>query len=113
MGVDIEATVISLLRKHGRNHPRLESDRSLSVRADLGLDGEDALEFINEFTEVFSVDMKDFDFLSWFGNEGSIGPLDLLRSFVESAPKKNNEKTLQVGDLFKIAQAKKWPTSLD
>lgn len=44
--------------------------RSSVVQDDLGIDGDDAVELIVEFSKRFKVDMSDFPYSRYFGPEG-------------------------------------------
>ncbi len=76
----------------------------------LGVTGDDALEFMEEFMKRFSVDMSDFEFKKHFDAEGSFMPLlpeVLIFSFLFA---RNNSQKIPITlrDLTEAAQNKKW-----
>ncbi len=48
-----------------------------SINFDLGIDGDDASEFLTKFQAKFMVSFKGFDFYKYFGDEG-VGPINFL-----------------------------------
>jgi hypothetical protein len=76
---------------------------------DLGVDGDDALEFFENFSQEFQVDLSNFHFGKYFGTEASFNPLLLLTigSIIFNEPKQKLE-TITVKDLITAAIAKKW-----
>lgn len=66
---------------------------------DLGIDGEDALELLDAFSKKFDVDVSQFPFSEYFGNEGAISPLDLVLKLLGKSPY-NDKKFLSVSDLI-------------
>lgn len=74
---------------------------------DIGLDGEDAEEFIEAFSEAFDVDMNGFEFYRYFNKEG----LDSLALFGSLFKAKRNQKPLDeitVEMLEHAALKKRW-----
>ncbi len=86
-----------------------------SLLKDLGMDGTDAVEFMEAFSEEFDVDMSEFEFDKHFGPEAGITPIHLLiylfillgRIF-----KKDLDLSglipITLRDLVSAAKAKKW-----
>jgi hypothetical protein len=74
---------------------------STLLRADMGLDGDDAYEFMRLFSEHFAVDMSKFEFDKHFGGEASYFPL--LSNWISS-----NKKDIDVGALVRIAHERRW-----
>jgi len=65
----VEERVIAFVQEQtGWDAGRLTNGTRL--RADLGLDGDDAGEFFKDFAEEFSVDLRQFDYGRVFGPEG-------------------------------------------
>ena len=58
------------------------------VEKDLGMTGDDAIEFINEFSQNFKVDISEFDFPKYFGSEG----IDLGEMFSRLLGKKRSNR---------------------
>ncbi|KWS81954.1 DUF1493 family protein [Pseudomonas syringae] len=72
------------------------------VSRDLGLDGDDASDFMEDFFEHFGVDRGDYDHYRYFKPEGT----DI---FVFFRSKDRRAKTvLTLGMLYKAAQMKAW-----
>ncbi len=81
---------------------------------DLGMDGDDAVEFMEAFSKEFDVDMSEFEFDKHFGPEG-FGPVDLfyiLFSLVGRIFRKDFDLlghiSITLRDLVSAAKAKKW-----
>jgi acyl carrier protein len=70
---------------------------------DLGVDGDDAGEFIVAFSKRFDVDISDFIFNDYFGNEGC-NPFALFISLFNS----KKLKPLTVAMLIEAAENKCW-----
>ncbi|MDP3024437.1 MAG: DUF1493 family protein [candidate division Zixibacteria bacterium] len=77
---------------------------------DLGIDGDDAAEFIEVFSKKFDIDMTDFVFEKHFGQEG-FNPLMFLYRFLFNR-KKLQFTTITLSDLLEVVQQKKWPKKL-
>ncbi len=74
---------------------------------DLGMDGDDAWEFIEVFSEYFQVDMADFEFRLYFGEEAGADPITLIYFLIfKSARPKFIPIT--IFDLANSADQKKW-----
>ncbi|WP_122270509.1 DUF1493 family protein [Pseudomonas savastanoi] len=72
------------------------------VSRDLGLDGDDASDFMEDFFEHFGVDRGDYDHYRYFKPEGT----DI---FVFFRSKDRRAKTVMtLGMLYKAAQMKAW-----
>jgi acyl carrier protein len=79
---------------------------------DLGMDGTDAMEFMEAFSKEFDVDMSEFEFDSHFGSEG-FSPVDvfyLLYCLLGRIFKKDLSGLIPITlrDLVSAAKAKKW-----
>ena len=77
---------------------------------DLGMDGEDAYEFLTTYRQEFGVDMTDFPHDDYFGPEVGFEIFTYLYGllFKRSALK---QKQVTVNELMAAAEAKRWPTS--
>ena len=98
---DIKNRVIAIVTSQTGVPP---SKISLSTRLyhDLGIAGDDASEFLQEYTMAFSLDMTNFDFGAYFPSEASI--LDLFRVF----RCREDYSAITVEDLVRAAQRGKW-----
>ena len=74
----------------------------MSLFHDLGLDGEDAMQLIQEYSKEFNVDIQDFCFDEYFGNEGAISPFGLI-TMMFSNRLKVDKKRLSINDLVQSA----------
>lgn len=70
---------------------------------EVGLDGDDAYEFMDTFGHEFGVDLSNFDFDLYFGPEG----FRLLWLFRQKFRKE--KIAIRVSDLVTAVSAKKWP----
>jgi acyl carrier protein len=70
---------------------------------DLGLEGDDAEEFIQSFSQTFSVDLTEFEFRKYFGVEAAVNPISLVRFFL---PKKR--VPIEIGQLVAAAARGRW-----
>jgi acyl carrier protein len=86
-----------------------------ALQNDLGLDGDDAHEFMIEFVKRFDVDMSGFEFLGHFGSEG-MWPWQFPRFLWNVICRIRGDgqreipglKTIHVADLYRAAETKKW-----
>ena len=78
-------------------------ERNTTLEKDLGVSGDDAVEFLLDFSKEFQVDMSNFDIKKYFFPEGdSILPA-IARLFTGKRQRK--EKELRLGDLEKAVIA--------
>ena len=61
--------LIALIRKH-RGRLKREVTLSTTLGRDLGMDGDDAGEFMDEYFALFQIDASEFKFHNFFGDEG-------------------------------------------
>lgn len=77
---------------------------------DLGMYGDDALEFLVEYAKTFEIDMTGFDFSKYFRSEGwswgdsSETAIWLSKSYRWSL----NYTPITILDIIRIAKKKKW-----
>jgi acyl carrier protein len=77
--------------------------RETTLEKDLGMSGDDAVEFILEFSKKFNVDVSKFEIKKYFFPEGDSVLPAIIRFF---AGKKNpKQKELTLGDLEKAVIA--------
>ncbi len=84
---------------------RISKDKlsaSKSLLYDLGIDGDDAMDLLDAYSDKFCVDMSNFKFDEYFGSEG----FDFFKSLYELLfyRKKLRLKKLTVGDLVEAAK---------
>lgn len=72
-----------------------EISEETEIENDLGITGDDAVEFLEEFSQKFKVDTSGFDFESYFMTEG----INLSSIFKLFSSKKKKRKRLTLKDL--------------
>lgn len=72
----------------------------------LGMDGDDAREFMEVFAKEFGVDMSEFEFSKHFGPEG-FNPVSFLYCLL-FARERLRRLPITLGDLTEAAKTKKW-----
>ena len=77
----------------GESYHDMTPDHSLSN--DLGIYGDDASDFIIDFSQRFKVDISSFNFDEYFEGEGDM----ISKFFVNLFSKKKNKKDLKIKDL--------------
>lgn len=73
---------------------------------DLGVDGADGIDLINAYSEKFNVDIGDFPYSEYFGNEGAISPFSLVSRLLMGRTM-DDKKPLTVGDLAEGVKLRK------
>ena len=104
MSKEIEKRVIHLVSEEtGANINKISPETALLH--DLGVDGDDADEFIIRFADEFDVDISEFQFEEYFGSEGGFCPFFI---FSPSWWKGDHKlKRLTIMDLINAAKVKK------
>ncbi len=72
---------------------------------ELGMDGDDAWEFLIEFSDKFSVDMSQFEFRKHFNPEG-FNPISFI--YLLFARDKWRKMPITLRDLTEAVEKKKW-----
>mgnify|MGYP000359666805 CR=1 FL=1 len=80
----------------------LDSD----IVRDIHIEGDDAEELLQKFSERFGVDISALNLSDYFAPESSFSPIDYLLSIILS--RKIQRKSLFVKDLVNAAKVKKW-----
>lgn len=79
---------------------------SSSLFSDLRIDGDDAGEFMQAFSNQFGVDISEFNFSRYFGSEAGFNPVvSLFRSMLGRAYRFT---PITLADLANAAEIKKW-----
>ncbi len=99
---DTQQAIVNLLQQQMGKKPVVEADFDRNILDVFGIAGDDAQEFITAFHKQFNVDMKNFDFSLYFGDEGFLLTFFLLR-------RKRRFLPLSIRDLATIAQTAEWP----
>ena len=81
-----------------------------SINDDLGMDGDDGLEFMEEFSRRFAVDLAAFPYDNYFGPEASATPISLIASALRrlTTGKWTNLSPLTVRQLAEAAENGRW-----
>ena len=93
-----------------------EIQNELTLLGDLGMDGDDAAEFLEEFAKRFEVNMECFKFEKHFGPEGMYPwqfPVFVWRLISGIWDRREPEdidglKVIKVEDLIQAAKTKRW-----
>ncbi len=101
---DYAEDVIRFTREQTRPIKEIGGDTVLQT--ELGLDGDDAVEFFDRFFKTFGVDPSQFQFDDHFGSERSISPWSLLRSIFFKRQIKLGPITVE--NLIEAANTKIW-----
>ncbi len=75
---------------------------------DWGIEGDEAFEILETFSEQFNVDMSDFDFNKYFFPKEYNVTTFLSRLWNVCTGKRSQEKKILVKDLVRAAENKKW-----
>lgn len=102
----LTSTIIGFVARKTRIPPEQISEDSALLH-DLGVDGDDAIEFLSDFCVEFGVDVGDIKFGRYFNHESSfLNPLWFLPSSRER--RKNAKIPLRVRSLVRAASFQKW-----
>lgn len=88
------------------SYPKDKISRMTNIHLDIGVDGDDAEEFLYKYSEKFDVDMSSFEFCRYFNNEG-FDSISILKSIFGFGNKQELE-TITVDMLEKSALLHKW-----
>ncbi|WP_284419996.1 MULTISPECIES: DUF1493 family protein [unclassified Bradyrhizobium] len=84
---------------------RVELSEQTDIARGLGLDGDDAHEFMRAFARAFDVDMSGFAFARHFGPEG-LSLIGLVRTVLRV---RRPRQPLTIATLVDAARQKRWP----
>ncbi len=105
-GSPIEARVIALIAAHA-GVARARIGAGTRLLHDLGMDGDDADEFIVRFAETFAVDLAGYDHGAFFGPEAAFEPFSYLYRLL-FARHRLATRPLTVRHLAAVAAAGRW-----
>ncbi|SDP18111.1 Protein of unknown function [Filomicrobium insigne] len=94
--------LLKFVREETRTRKNISGDTDIAH--DLGVDGDDALEFMLAFQREFNVDLSNFRFNLHFGSEG----FDLI-SAIEALVRKKGGIPVTIFILFYAAKSSRWP----
>ncbi len=106
----ISDRVFDLVSRH-RAVPKEKLGPETRLREDLGMEGDDAVEFLEEFSKRFDVDLGKFEFHKHFGPEVAYNPLIVLIDFIFKRPPRYpdlGKYPVTVKHLILVAENKKW-----
>lgn len=100
---DIRAKVIAFLSKELKvDNCTLQDDTR--IFHDLGVDGDDAIELIESFSQQFDVDVSGFPYEQYFGAEVSLSPFAIITQILG---KRKKFQPLCVADLVSAVKLRK------
>jgi hypothetical protein len=95
--------IVEIIRKNRGKLDDGELTPSTSLGDDLGVDGQDAEEILEEYFSRYDIDTTEFNFSHYFGNEGFN-----LVVLVKAIFGKLNLKPVTISHLVKCAEHRKW-----
>ena len=99
MDTSLQEKLKALIFKYTyKKHITLET----SINKDLCIEGDDAIDFLNEFATLFQVDITQFSFDEYFYNEGELSMIWFLKWF-----KVNSKKPMPLYRLMEAIDKKK------
>jgi len=104
--LDTFSEIVSLIEGKMGRYERKKLLRETCLEADLGMTGDDAFEFLEDFSKKFNVDLSDFKIQEYFAPERDGLLLGLMSFFIgkRNLPPK---KELTIGDLERAVSAGK------
>lgn len=94
--------------------PKSGLSAETSINDDLGMDGDDGLEFMEAFSRRFAVDLAAFPYDNYFGVEASATPISLIASALRrlTTGKWTTLSPLTVRQLAEAAENGRWEPSV-
>jgi hypothetical protein len=77
MTIDLLDEVIAFIAEYWAV-PKSRLSAETSINNDLGMDGDDGLEFMQAFSRRFAVDLGTFPYDNYFGDEAAATPISLF-----------------------------------
>jgi len=75
--INITSEIVSFISEElGVNKKKLT--QNTRIFHDLGVDGDDAAEFIENYARKFDVDIERFSYTEYFGSEAALTPLSII-----------------------------------
>ncbi len=105
---NLEAQVVEFVAHNlGVRVSKLRMDARLFH--DLGVDGADGWELLEEFAERFHVDMTTLELDRHFGPEAGANPLTFVRWLFDPAFRRGDQmQPIRIKDLIQAATARRW-----
>jgi len=95
----------SFISTETRTRKKLSSSTDLALN--LGVDGDDALQFMSRFAAAFGVDMSTFNADDYFGAEG----FDLIKFVRSRFVGRRGRSSITIAVLVEAAKAHRWPST--
>jgi len=95
--------LLEFIKQHTKTQKLLKP--TTKINHDLGLDGDDALEFMQAYADTYNVDLTNFVFHNYFGEEKSINPVALIRHLLKGS----ELKPLTIEMLMDASISRVWP----
>jgi len=105
---DIWNELVEFIREQTSISPQFPIYRHTTLVADVGLDGDDADEFMDAYSKKFDVNAGDFQFSRYFGPEG----FDLIGAVIDVMRRKPGLKPLTIGMLELAAKMHNWDSKI-
>lgn len=103
--MSIEQEVIEFVaRKTGKSRAKITREKTLY---DLGIDGDDAVELIDELCTRYQVPVEGVDLRKYIGPEGAFTVADHVFNAVARRGS-SERKELKISDLIKTAEDRRW-----
>ena len=97
MDTSIQEKLRALIFKYTyREHITMET----SINKDLCIEGDDAIDFLNEFVILFQVDITHFPFDEYFYNEGELSMIWFLKRFKKAKKPLTIHQLMEAIDKF-------------
>lgn len=92
------------------HEPKARLSAATSVNDDLGIDGDDGVEFMLAFGRRFGVDLSRFPHAKYFGPEESAHPLSMIRGIIRrlTTERWSDLSPLTLRDLTEAATNRSW-----
>ena len=95
--------IVEFVRSETRTRKPLSRDTDIAK--DLGVDGDDAHDFMRRYQREFEVDLSQFEFDRHFGGEG----FDLIEALKSALGRGKKRTPVTISLLFTAAKDHRWP----
>ena len=97
----------------GEQRNSLSAETSINV--DLGMDGDDAAEFMRAFSDHFCVDLDDFPYDRHFGPEAAATTFSVIEAIIlrVETGRWTSLVPLTLGELTDAAERRRWPVETE
>lgn len=87
--------------------PENKLDRNTKLEDDLGITGDDAVEFFDKFSKKFNIDISNLDLCKYFESEG-VGLLNISWLFGKRRKVKRSLHEITIADLENTLKVGRW-----